>query len=130
MSFDIDELVNRFLGWKLPQDFAPDAGISFDREYGEKWGMPSGTNLFTATQARNMFTELLREFVPTGAFNSKYAIGEIVEMKQEGSSLIGRVVSVHFVEGGEPQYSVRRLDGALVGVNESELCIRSVDYED
>ena len=29
MSKNIDEMVNRFLGWKLPKDFAPDGGISF-----------------------------------------------------------------------------------------------------
>jgi len=52
---DVKEMVNRFLGWKLPQDFYPDAGISFDRAYGEKWGMPIGTNLLTADQAKAMF---------------------------------------------------------------------------
>lgn len=49
------EMIDRFLGWKLPADFAPDAGVSFDREYAAKWGMPTGTNLFTANQARAMF---------------------------------------------------------------------------
>lgn len=54
MSKEIDEMVIRFLGWKLPEDFGPDAGISFDREYRAKWGTPVGTNLFTAGQAKAM----------------------------------------------------------------------------
>ena len=43
-------MVDRFLGWKLPKDFAPDAGISF--EEGALW--PSGTNLLHAGQAKEM----------------------------------------------------------------------------
>lgn len=31
----VKEMVNRFLVWKLPKDFAPDAGISFKAEYNE-----------------------------------------------------------------------------------------------
>jgi hypothetical protein len=31
-------MVDAFLGWKLPTDFSPDAGISFDSEYEKKWG--------------------------------------------------------------------------------------------
>jgi hypothetical protein len=53
-------MVNRFLGWKLPQNFNPDGGISFKREYNEDTPWPGkyepyGTNLFDATQARAMF---------------------------------------------------------------------------
>jgi hypothetical protein len=51
----IERMASNFLGWKLPKDFNPDAGIAFDREYGEKWGMPVGTNLLTLDQARAMF---------------------------------------------------------------------------
>jgi hypothetical protein len=43
-------MVDRFLGWKLPKDFDPDAGISF--EEGALW--PSGTNLLHAGQAKEM----------------------------------------------------------------------------
>lgn len=57
--------VNRFLGWRLPDDFCPDAGISFKRIYNEKspFGpsthQPIGTNLLTADQARAMFVYAL-----------------------------------------------------------------------
>lgn len=53
-------MVSRFLGWKLPEDFAPDAGISFDSEYGKRWGMPTGTNLLHAEQAKAMFMHCLK----------------------------------------------------------------------
>jgi hypothetical protein len=59
----VDEAVNRFLCWKLPQDFAPDAGIRFTptpRQPGwahDPW--PVGTNLFNAAQARAMFEHCL-----------------------------------------------------------------------
>lgn len=61
----IDELVNRFLCWKLPKDFMPDCGISFKRDFNEGTDFPMqhepvGTNLFTAPQAKEMFEYLLR----------------------------------------------------------------------
>lgn len=59
-------LVDRFLAWKLPEDFAPDCGISFKREsdyehpqFGRTKYEPVGTNLFTAVQATAMFEHLL-----------------------------------------------------------------------
>ena len=51
----VKQMVNRFLGWKLPKDFAPDGGISFKES--ALW--PTGTNLFTATQAEEMFLHVL-----------------------------------------------------------------------
>lgn len=52
----IDKIVDRFLGWKLPEDFSPDCGISY-----KKIGEPIGTNLFTASQAREMIKYILGE---------------------------------------------------------------------
>ena len=50
----IKHMVNRFLGWKLPDNFRPDNGISV-REGGWSRGFePTGTNLFDATQAEAM----------------------------------------------------------------------------
>jgi len=60
----IDVAVERFLSWKLPEDFNPDAGISFEPEYNVEYMAsqgkppmrhePVGTNLFDATQTREM----------------------------------------------------------------------------
>ncbi len=54
------EMVGIFLGWKLPQGFAPDAGISFTPppELPDMY-WPSGTNLFHAGQALDMFRHCL-----------------------------------------------------------------------
>lgn len=60
----IDHMVNQFLRWKLPRGFNPDGGISFE-PLGSKGTAyefrrePVGTNLFTATQAREMVEEML-----------------------------------------------------------------------
>jgi len=56
-----DKMVDRFLCWMLPKDFAPDAGISFKPTkpdgHGTHW-WPVGTNLLTAEQARQMLAEV------------------------------------------------------------------------
>lgn len=60
----IKHMANRFLMWKLPADFGPDNGISFDpvscpgTPY-ESRREPVGTNLLTATQAEAMVRHML-----------------------------------------------------------------------
>lgn len=60
---NIEHMVNRFLAWKLPADFSPDAGIGFKPYHPQQtpdnpmW--PTGTNLLTAEQARAMFEYVL-----------------------------------------------------------------------
>jgi len=59
---DVGAMVDRFLSWPLPKDFAPDCWISFRhtpdaRGYAPTW--PIGTNLFTADQAKAMFEYVL-----------------------------------------------------------------------
>ena len=57
----ISKMVDKFLCWKLPQDFSPDCGISFDGrkddELNRNKTWPIGTNLLTATQAKQMFED-------------------------------------------------------------------------
>ena len=65
----IDVMVDRFLSWRLPDGFSPDCGVSFDgagkspAEYvdgaGYRRSWPVGTNLLTATQAREMLEHVL-----------------------------------------------------------------------
>ena len=55
----IKHMVDRFLRWKLPEDFRPDAGISFKPTFNDHMTPPmrhepTGTNLFSATQAEAM----------------------------------------------------------------------------
>jgi len=62
----IKHMANRFLSWRLPDDFSPDNGISFDpvASKGTKYEtrrQPVGTNLFTATQAEAMARFLVED---------------------------------------------------------------------
>lgn len=54
----IEEMVNRFLGWRLPEDFYPDCGISYKKL--SPTSHPIGTNLFSATQAKAMIEYIMR----------------------------------------------------------------------
>ena len=68
----IKHMVQRFLGWRLPENFSPDAGISFKPTYNENssWGPqkhePIGTNLFDASQAEAMVRYIIAG-IPDGA---------------------------------------------------------------
>lgn len=62
----IKHMVDRFLSWRLPEDFSPDAGITFKREFNENTPFqmkhePSGTNLLNANQAEAMIRHLLHD---------------------------------------------------------------------
>ena len=60
----IKRMVNRFLQWRLPENFAPDGGISFKPTFNEHTASPMrhepvGTNLFNAVQAEAMVRHML-----------------------------------------------------------------------
>ena len=60
----IKYMVGRFLNWRLPENFNPDGGVSFQRlgnegtphQYTRE---PSGTNLLDATQAEAMVRHII-----------------------------------------------------------------------
>ena len=53
-------MIDRFLCWKLPKDFMPDAGISFSPSVMyESPHWPSGTNLMHAGQAKEMLEHVV-----------------------------------------------------------------------
>lgn len=54
----IDIIVNRFLCYRLPQDFNPDCGIAFTPPEND-FHWPVGTNLLDSKQAKDMFEQLL-----------------------------------------------------------------------
>lgn len=65
----IKHMVDRFLQWKLPENFLPDAGISFKAEFNEHTAHPMkhepmGTNLFDATQADAMVRHMVDGLPP------------------------------------------------------------------
>lgn len=56
----IDSAVSRFLSWKLPENFRPDCFVNFDADKARannSW--PTGTNLLTAEQARQMLKRVI-----------------------------------------------------------------------
>jgi len=61
----IKYMVQRFLQWRLPENFNPDGGISFKRmgnEHHPEWtykNEPVGTNLLDATQTEEMIRYLV-----------------------------------------------------------------------
>lgn len=61
---EIRHMVDRFLSWRLPENFNPDAGISFKPTFNENTAHPmkhepTGTNLFDYTQADAMVRHML-----------------------------------------------------------------------
>ena len=60
-----DEMATKLMAWKLPKDFNPDGGVSFDKAgknfdgFPHEW--PIGTNLLTHEQAKAMFEFILGE---------------------------------------------------------------------
>lgn len=85
----VEEMVGRFLQWKLPHDFNPDGGITFEpefnKEYMAKQGKPpmrhepTGTNLLTATQAKEMLLLILGDFLPQHEATVREEMARIVE---------------------------------------------------
>jgi len=67
----IKHMVDRFLFWRLPEHFLPDAGISFEPEYNVEYNAqnghppsrhePRGTNLFDAQQAEAMVRHMIED---------------------------------------------------------------------
>ena len=61
----IKHMVERFLAWRLPEDFNPDGGVSFEKEFnknsqfGPMKNEPTGTNLLDYTQATAMVRHIL-----------------------------------------------------------------------
>ena len=60
----ITHMANRFLGWKLPENFNPDGGISFKKTFNDHMPVPqkhepSGTNLFGYTEAVAMIRHMI-----------------------------------------------------------------------
>lgn len=54
----IKYMVDRFLGWRLPETFNPDGGVHFEGIAGVS-PMPIGTNILTAIEATAMIRHMV-----------------------------------------------------------------------
>lgn len=81
---NIDKLVDRFLGWRLPENVRPDPCV-LDMNYPYRNQM-SGTNLLTATEAKQMLEHVLQ---PEREFDveSNSASGWMIKYQRAGAAL-------------------------------------------
>ncbi len=64
-------MIDRFLGWRLPENFSPDGGISFKKTFNDHMPTPmkhepTGTNLFDAEQATAMVRYMIEGLPEVG----------------------------------------------------------------
>jgi hypothetical protein len=80
----IKHMVDRFLGWRLPENFNPDGGISFKRTFNDHLPTPTkyeptGTNLLDATQATSMVRHMVEGMrTPAQCSPSRDVIARII----------------------------------------------------
>lgn len=81
----IKKATSRFLGWKLPDTFNPDGGISYDHR-----GDVIGTHLFTAQEAELMVRYILEDSTLVELIKDarKQLLDEIMEEIDKTSQLI------------------------------------------
>lgn len=82
-----DEMVSRFLAWKLPENFNPDGGITFE-PIGSKGTTaefkrePSGTNLFDFKQAKAMLEHVLENEIPQVKVATGERLDEVIKLRE------------------------------------------------
>jgi hypothetical protein len=84
------QMIDRFLSWKLPNDFYPDHYINFDRskllaEHPLSW--PIGTNLFTADQVRAMLEYVMQDTGLIRTDNSATLMNALAEIERLKAAL-------------------------------------------
>ena len=90
MSIDVDKIVSKFLGWKLPADFSPDAGISFKAYFkpdSPHW--PFGTNLLNALQAKAMIEHMLEGAITSMQTEQPVTREEIINIAEKAGAYVG-----------------------------------------
>jgi hypothetical protein len=84
----IKHMVSRFLGWRLPENFNPDAGISFKATFNEHTDHPmrhepSGTNLLDFTQAEAMVRHMVEGMPAQGGVTRMSEEVEVTQADRE-----------------------------------------------
>jgi len=106
------EMVDRFLTWRLPQEFHPDCGVTFKPSSTGEW--PVGTNLLTATQAQQMLEHVLS--LPQGGEMAEPGVrdveGEILKDDRSGwaHSLYNCTTGANYLRTQEYYDLIQQLD--------------------
>lgn len=111
MTEAVEYMVQRFLSWKLPENFNPDAGISFKPTFNDHLPVPmkhnpTGTNLFDCTQAKAMVEHMLEGLPTAEALAAKDA--KIAEWRRDEVQAIGAAISTRNWQALERSYNSLR----------------------
>ena len=121
----IKHMVDRFLGWKLPEHFRPDAGISFEPEFNKEWNAkqgkppqryePVGTNLFDATQARAM-VEYMTEGMAVVDIGEEVSGGRIKELWKDCGGMVDKKKGRFWIEPEHAPALIRKIISAITAI--------------
>ena len=120
MSEDqIKHMVGRFLGWRLPENFSPDGGISF-----EMWGNkgtphqykrePSGTNLLDAVQAEAMVRYMIDGVATSGPAGVN---ASLLSALKEAQPFVANERDMLLERGWLPRKSVEHAEAVLARID-------------
>jgi len=118
----VKHMVDRFLGWRLPENFNPDGGISFEplgnrgteHEYKRQ---PVGTNVLDATQAEVMVRYMI-DGMPSAVDARAALAAHDAEVRKEATSrvrvLLDNWIQLRDVKGDVTRlYAIGELENAL-----------------
>lgn len=113
----VKHMAERFLAWKLPDNFNPDGGVIFDRgerQAGTAW-WPTGTNLLTYTQAKAMVEHMMEGFPALAQPAPEHSLGMYEPAPEPASEPPAEQITQHLqgmIDRGEP---IRLTKGLVLG---------------
>lgn len=121
-DLDIKHMVQRFLGWKLPEDFRPDGGVTFKAEFNKHTAhpmrhQPTGTNLLDARQAEAMVRHIVAGLWPSHVSPSSEGESresELLDRVARAWGLLWASMADGHTRSGQNVQSARRVLGSLL----------------
>ena len=121
MTEAVKYMVQRFLSWRLPENFNPDAGISFKPTFNDHLPVPmkhnpTGTNLFDYTQAKAMVEHMLEGLPTAEALRARDE--RISELERERDNLSELVRGWHYLAVGPDEMGDYHTQRKLIELSE------------